>query len=108
MIKILSEKVTEVLIEYPITRDDDHKLVCMVWIKEMGGQSNVKKISAWDFLAKFNNHKLANVNSIIRCRAKLQELNKDLRGEKYEDRHKFAGEVKEELINWAGSLLDGQ
>ena len=43
MIKKLSEKVTEVLIEYPITRDDDHKLVCMVWIKEMGGQSNVKK-----------------------------------------------------------------
>ena len=65
MIKKLSEKITEVLIEYPITKDDDHKLVSMVWIKELGGTQAVKQLSAWDFLALFNNHKLANVNSII-------------------------------------------
>ena len=108
MIKRLKEKVEAILVEYPVTKDDDHKLVSMVWIKELGGRGEVRAMSAWDFLAKFNNHKLANVNSIIRCRAKLQELNKDLRGEKYEDRHKFAGELKEELINWEGSLFDGQ
>ena len=108
MVKKLSEKITEVLLEYPITRDDDHKLVCMVWIKELGGKSEVKKLSAWDFLALFNNHKMANVNSIIRCRAKLQEHNTGLRGDKYNERHKFSSEVKEELINWAGDLFNGQ
>ena len=108
MVKKLAEKVEAVLVEWPVTRDNDHQLICMIWMKELGGKSEVKAMSAWDFLAKFNNRKISNVASIIRCRCKLQEDNKDLRGKKYEERHQFSGEVKEEMINWAGDLFDGR
>ena len=60
MVRKLKEKVEAILIEWPVTRDNDHQLVCMIWIKELGGKSNVKAMSAWDFLAIFNNHKIFN------------------------------------------------
>ena len=106
MIKRLKEKVESILVEYPVTKDDDHKLVSMVWIKELGGRGEVRAMSAWDFLAKFNNHKISHVISIVRCRQKLQQLYPELRGSEYEKRQASAGEVKEEIIQWTGGLFD--
>ena len=63
-------------------------------------------MSAWDFLAKFNNHKISHVISIVRCRQKLQQLYPDLRGLEYEKRQASSGEVKEEIIHWTGGLFD--
>ena len=49
MIKKLKEKVESILVDYPITKDDDHKLVSMVWIIELGGKGDVKQCQLGTF-----------------------------------------------------------
>ena len=100
MIKALEKLVSELLISHPITRDDDHKLACMVWIRELGGGDVVRGMDAWTFLAIFNKHELSNFKSISRCRRKLQELDEGLRGDKYKYRQQRKLEVKKSMLDW--------
>ena len=44
--------------------------------------------------------KIPHMTSVLRCRQKLQQENKELRGKKYEERHLRAKQVKEAMINW--------
>ena len=100
MIKALEKVVSEILISHPITKDDDHKLACMVWIKELGGSEIVRDMCAWEFLAIFNKHELSNFKSISRCRRKLQELDEGLRGDKYKYRQQRKMEVRKAMLDW--------
>ena len=105
MIKNLEDKVRDILIKHPDTKDNDQMLVSLTWFYHLG-RDTVKSLSAWDLLTKLSKNKLPNAESIRRCRQKLQEHNKDLRGKKYEERHKLECEVKEEIKNWTGELFD--
>tara|TARA_R100000664_G_scaffold8345_1_gene13799 strand:+ start:970 stop:1305 length:336 start_codon:yes stop_codon:yes gene_type:complete len=98
MIAKLNEKITKLLKEKPETRDNDQLLQALIWIKEFrkkypkGTDDQLVK-----FLTIYSKRKLSNPSSIKRCRAKIQELNKDLRGKTYDKRHQSTTAVKNEL-----------
>ena len=104
MIKNLEDKVRDILIKHPETKDNDQMLVSLSWFYHLG-RDKVKSLSAWDLLTKLSKNKLPNAESIRRCRQKLQETDESLRGEKYKERHKLELEVKEEIKNWTGRLF---
>ena len=103
--KNLEHIVTDILLKNPKARDDDHILAGAVWIRELGGSEIAREMGLWEFMRFFMNHEVANFESIGRCRRKVQEINADLRGEKYEYRHNRQKEVKEEIKNWNGELF---
>ena len=47
-----------------------------------------------------SNGDLSNFGSISRCRRKVQEVNVELRGSKYDARHRLEDKVKDELRKW--------
>ena len=104
--KNLEFRITDILKNTPKSRDDDHILAGAVWIRELGGSNIAREMGLWEFMRLFMNHELANFESIVRCRRKVQELDPELRGEKYEYRHKRQSDVKEELKNWSGQLFE--
>ena len=104
MIKKLEEKVKNILIKFPETRDNDQQLVSFVWWHHLGTE-RVKKMSGWDLLTILSRKELPNIVSIWRCRQKLQEHNADLRGEKWADRQKHSKVVKKEIKEWNGTLF---
>ena len=104
MIKNLEDKVRDTLIKHPDTKDNDQMLVSLIWFYHLG-RDEVKSLSAWDLLTKLSKNKLPLMESIMRCRRKLQEVDESLRGKKYKERHKLELEVKEEIKNWTGRLF---
>lgn len=103
--KNLENIITNVLQNNIKARDDDHILAGAVWVRELGGSEIAREMCFWEFLRMFMTHEIANFESIIRCRRKVQELNRELRGEKYEYRHKRQSEVKDQIKNWTGKLF---
>jgi len=104
--KHLENIVTDILKNNPKARDDDHILAGAIWIRELGGSDIAKEMGLWEFMRMFMTHDISNFESIIRCRRKVQELDKELRGVKYESRHNRQGEVKEEIKKWSGELFE--
>ena len=104
MIKNLEDKVRDILIKHPETKDNDQMLVSLSWFYHLG-RDEVKSLTAWDLLTKLSKNKLPLMESIMRCRRKLQETDESLRGKKYKERHKLELEVKEEIKNWTGELF---
>ena len=104
MIKNLEDKVRDILIKHPDTKDNDQMLVSLTWFYHLG-KSTVQNMTAWDLLTKLSKNKLPLIESIVRCRRKLQEIDSSLRGEKYNERHKLQTEIKEEIKNWTGELF---
>ena len=81
-----------------VFRDNDNKLIAMVWhklLKETDIDS--KEISGWTLLTHLGKGDLPTPESITRCRRKLQEANPALRGTTWTKRHKKQEEVKKEL-----------
>ena len=99
--KKLKGEIKELLEEYPITRDDDNKLVCNIWWKEAGGHLVVQKLMAHDFLSKIANGSLSSWETITRIRRKLQEELPALRGKKWDSRHNKVNDVVDELHKMA-------
>ena len=104
MIKNLEDKVRDILIKHPDTKDNDQMLVSLIWFYHLG-RDEVKSLTAWDLLTKLSKNKLPLMESIVRCRRKCQEVDESLRGKKYKERHKIELEVKEEIKNWTGELF---
>ena len=104
MIKNLEDKIRDILIKHPETKDNDQMLVSLIWFYHLG-RDEVKSLTAWDLLTKLSKNKLPLMESIVRCRRKLQEVDASLRGKKYKERHKLELEVKEEIKNWTGRLF---
>tara|TARA_R110002012_G_C11676454_1_gene613809 strand:- start:10163 stop:10483 length:321 start_codon:yes stop_codon:yes gene_type:complete len=94
--------VKNFLIKLPHLRDSDTKLLASVWwqeMKEMG--YDMHSTNAHDTLKLVADNKLSNPSSIRRCRAKLQEVHKELRGKRYLDRKRNqTNEVATEIIHW--------
>ena len=101
MITKLNSKITKLLKEKPKTRDNDQLLQAYIWHNEWKAVKNYgQEDTLGNFLNAYSKGNLSNPSSIKRCRAKIQELNKDLRGEMYEKRHLKTTSVKNELKNF--------
>ena len=102
--KHLEDIVTNILKTNPKARDNDHFLAGVVWIRELGGSDIAREMGLWEFMRIFMSHEVANFESIVRCRRKIQEIDKDLRGTKYELRHGRQEDIKEQIKDWSGEL----
>ena len=94
--KTIKEKVEFLLVNYPLLRDDDFRLISNYFAFLM--KDKINNMSAKDFLQLFSEGKLPHTESIRRCRQKLQEENIKLRGKNYTER-KDAGDKTSKLIN---------
>ena len=91
--KKIQEIVEESLKKDVKSRDNDMRLVALIWHKELG----VLREKCMPILELMAYNKVTNYESIGRCRRKLQELYPELRGEKYKARHDKQEEMKEDL-----------
>lgn len=95
----LQKLVMGLLVTDKRLRDCDRKLSCRVWAIQLGGIDKVKEITAHEFMCKYAEDvsKLYSQDSIGRCRRKLQELHRELRGAKYESKQSEQGDVVDGL-----------
>ena len=96
MIKQLKQKVIKYLKIKPLTKDNDMLLQALIWISEYRAMG-YKDDSLGNFLNYYAKKKFTNPSSIKRCRAKLQELHIELRGELYEKRHQKSVAIRDEI-----------
>jgi hypothetical protein len=94
MNKKLKERVRQLLIEQPKTRDNDNLLISEIWYSESGFKSCLR---FGDFLEDFEKGLYTSAESIRRARQKLQEDNESLRGEKYNERQRKGKEVRQTI-----------
>lgn len=94
----IKDIVKQTLTVFPETRDNDNLLILKVW-KWQDKDLLDSKFTFWDFAVKFQADFYSPMYSITRARRKLQELNPELRGEKWLKRHEHEETVKEELKN---------
>ena len=86
------------ILKHHVLRDNDYKLVVAVWNRELLEQDiSIREISGYDAFKLVSDGKVSPVESITRCRRKLQEEFPALRGARYNERHGIETEVKEEL-----------
>tara|TARA_R110002020_G_scaffold177087_6_gene369844 strand:- start:535 stop:846 length:312 start_codon:yes stop_codon:yes gene_type:complete len=78
------EIVKELLTNKPHLRDNDNKLICTYWYRELKAKNvNPYKLDGVEFMQMFANNKLTNIKTIERMRRKLQEEYPELRGKLY-------------------------
>lgn len=92
-IKSTMTVVQDLLSKYPHLRDDDNKLVANIWFGERKSEYTTY------FLSDYAEGKLTPADSITRARRKLQELHPELRGKKYNERHKEEKKVRKNIVN---------
>jgi hypothetical protein len=81
------EIVKELLTIKPHLRDDDNKLICAYWWRELKRKNiNPDDLNGLEFMQMFANNKLTNIKTIERMRRKLQEESPELRGKIYKAR----------------------
>tara|TARA_R110000787_G_scaffold16595_5_gene50051 strand:- start:1199 stop:1516 length:318 start_codon:yes stop_codon:yes gene_type:complete len=100
-IKKHEKMIQSYLTNVPHLRDDDMKLLATIWNQELKGMEFNPLKNTMAFLQLLADGKLSNPSSIRRCRAKLQELHPELRGQRYLDRQKKqTEEVVSEIKGW--------
>jgi hypothetical protein len=90
----LADKVIKLLRIRPHLRDNDRRLICNIWWDSV---PNPQSITFKDFTSLYVKGKIPESDSITRCRRKVQEEIKELRGEAWERRHRLDELVKEEI-----------
>lgn len=86
------EQVKEILVKYPITRDDDMMLFGQFLFQN--GKVG-KEETFYNVLASAKKRKLPSYESITRARRKVQEKEPALRGKRYSQRHKIEEEYRD-------------
>jgi len=76
-------KVFSVLVDNPEARDNDRLLIYEIWSKESKAQTSSELFN------ELLNGTLSHTESIRRMRQKIQEKHPNLRGEKWDSRHKM-------------------
>jgi len=94
--KLVKDKVIELLKLDVRYRDDDNKLIARIWHEEF---QFLEGDSAMDLLKALALGQLTSSESIRRSRQKVQEEHRELRGLKYRNRHEEAEEFKKQLFN---------
>lgn len=93
-----TDKVKGILQQLPAARDNDQILVANVWQGELRAQRiDLNSISGREVLSMIASGKVSPVESITRCRRKLQEEWPQLRGKRWEERHMKQTVVQTEL-----------
>ena len=90
----LSDQVVKLLKKKSHLRDNDRRLICNIWWKSI---NNPKTILFKDFIDLYIAGKIPESDSITRCRRKVQEEIKELRGEAWERRHRLEESVVSEI-----------
>ncbi len=92
----------ELVIHYlkadPRYRDNDEMLVARFWHNEVaakGGETT--GMSAWDFLTMYAKGKLTPADTVTRARRLAQLSMPELRGSKWNERHKDADDVRNNI-----------
>ena len=86
-LKHLTEKVHSLLEQYPTYRDNDKKLVSHIWMEQLGGIENMRKLNLYEFCKSWiDDPNISSPDSIVRARRKVQENHHNLRGEFYKQR----------------------
>ena len=97
----LSDQVIKLLKKKSHLRDNDRRLTCNIWWKSV---SNPKLLMFEDFIALYIKGDIPESDSITRCRRKVQEEMKELRGESWDKRHGLEKVVQEELRELGSSI----
>jgi hypothetical protein len=116
MIKLRNLKniVERQLRDKPELRDSDSKLVARIWYNHIENRSPVPvaNMSAIDLLIAIGNGELVGWSSITRVRRKIQQMNSDLRGKKYEKRQEstkvYIKEIKEFELHELRKQINGE
>ena len=94
---VVMDEVHSFLINHPVLRDSDERLMANIWSKAILPPHTLETISAKGLLEKLSEGKLPSYESISRCRRKLQELYPDLRGDKWYKRQSRAKKIRKEI-----------
>lgn len=90
------------LTNYPELRDDLEQTIATIWyndLKNEFGAAELKTFTALQFLAHLKNGNVTPAETIRRSWQILQFKNPELRGKKYNERHKKSVEVRKEIVN---------
>lgn len=90
-------RVEYLLKNFELTRESDSMLIATFYFHESGGDDFIKSQTAYQFLNDLATGKYTPASSIIRNRRKLQEQNKELRGNNYEERIKSGEDTRENI-----------
>jgi hypothetical protein len=85
------ERVHWFLINYPETRDDDMKLAEGLWKQDV---PHFQILRAPQFVEKMQTGEVTHFETIRRARARVQQLNPDLRGSNYGQKKVKAEKIK--------------
>ena len=94
--KNVKDNVTDILSQFPITRDSDMRLIAMYYRKH--APEPIGYITADEFLNLLANGKMPSPDTITRARRKIQQHNEELRGTTWEKRQERQEEVKQEML----------
>jgi hypothetical protein len=87
-IKAIKDFVEDILLNYPLSRDNDNYLACFVWHKQVRA-SRDGDVTFENFLTMYSNGMLASSDTITRAARKLKEKRPDLRGNGHDKRKKL-------------------
>lgn len=93
----VTDRVKQLLIEYPPSRDSDQKLISLYYWKYSGHEIEI--MSAKTLLWLIYNEEVESAGLITRTRRKLQEHNEELRGKLWAKRQRLEKEVRDEISN---------
>jgi hypothetical protein len=87
-IKAIKDFVEDILLNYPLSRDNDNYLACFVWHKQVRA-SRDGDVTFENFLTMYSNGMLASSDTITRAARKIKETRPDLRGNGHNKRKKL-------------------
>ena len=90
----LVDKVTRLLTVESNLRDNDRRLICNIWWKSI---SNPDLLMFEDFIKLYIKGKIPESDSITRCRRKVQEERRELRGRTWNLRHGLEETIRKEI-----------
>ena len=97
----LTDRVIRLLTVESDLRDNDRRLTCNIWWKSV---SNPELLMFEDFIKLYIKGKVPESDSITRCRRKVQEEKKELRGKSWDLRHGLEDAIKEEIKEMGSSI----
>ena len=97
----LVDRVTRLLTVKSDLRDNDRRLICNIWWKSV---SNPELLMFEDFIKLYIKGDVPESDSITRCRRKIQEENKNLRGESWDLRHGLENDIINEIRELGSSI----
>jgi|TARA_Y100000034_G_scaffold116055_1_gene153893 hypothetical protein len=90
----LATEIQHALQKHPVLRDNDNRLIANIWFKRL---VTIDELSGKDLLMLIAKGKLPSFESISRCRRKIQQEDKSLRGRLWDERHQIANDIRKEI-----------